>query len=80
MWTAGELAEERQKKLWPDFKVRPLTLSLQGTKAAQCWIRGGCMHKTHNENIVHELPGKMVGCVDRAWNEQNESGGNISHE
>lgn len=30
--------------MWLDFKVRLLTLSLQGTEAAQGWIRGGYIH------------------------------------
>lgn len=45
MDSGGVGGRQTKKKLWPDFKVRPLTLSLQGTEAAQCWIRGGCMHK-----------------------------------
>lgn len=67
MWTAGESAEERRKKTWPNFKVGPLTLSLQGTEAAQCWIRGGCMHKNKQTMRTLSMNYLVKWCV--LWTE-----------
>lgn len=72
--------QRQTNKLWLDIKVRLLTLSLQGTQAAQGWIRGGYKHiytqartdiEINNESTVHQLPHKMQ-IVKRELENEND--------